>query len=290
MTHRHGVWNSKLKLWAMCRHPSCLQRPLGQLRRSHLVVRLQAEHLVCFHSVHLLVQRLGAAPVRCRGCNPRLDVTSKGLRGKQGFVHHSGAKQTGGIKMKLACWFISAAARIKGLPAPRLHRQPIMPACFVSVAVKPPPVFQDVLHHFSRIMPSSGQHCRIKRCCKKGGNVPFTWFLCCSFLLKYSSEGKWGVRGQAKLPLFSFFLFHFNLWHRTKEKGDTPKLNYRLCAVWRRRPHDFRNRKNNKTNQKKAIPTPTHFNLLFVWFLACWHRLTIWNCIHFFSLPLLKST
>lgn len=161
MTHRLGVWNSKLKLWAMWRHLSCLQRPLGQLRRRHLVVTGRGTLFALRHqpvsltadptalnltstdgkrtreSVHLLVQRLGA-PVRCRGCNPRLDVTSKGLRGKRGFVHHSRAKQTGRIKMKLACWFISAAARIKGLPAPRLHRQPIMPACFVSVAVKPP--------------------------------------------------------------------------------------------------------------------------------------------------------
>lgn len=68
-----------------------------------------------------------SAPIWPRGRNPRLDITSKNLKGQWRFVHHSRVKQTGkggGIKMKLACRFISSAVRIKGLPAPRLHRQP----------------------------------------------------------------------------------------------------------------------------------------------------------------------
>lgn len=40
--------------------------------------------------------------------------------------------------MKLACLFIRAAERIKGLPAPCLHGRATAPACFVSGAFKPP--------------------------------------------------------------------------------------------------------------------------------------------------------
>lgn len=61
----------------------------------------------------------------------------KASKAREEFVHQSGAKRTGGIKMKLACLFISAAERIKGPPAPCLRGRATTPAGFVSGAFKP---------------------------------------------------------------------------------------------------------------------------------------------------------
>lgn len=72
---------------------------------------------------------------QCRGSNPWLGITSNGLEGEQGFVHHSRSKQTGkgegggGIKMKRTGRFISTVVRIKGPPLPCRHHQPT--ACMV---------------------------------------------------------------------------------------------------------------------------------------------------------------
>lgn len=74
------------------------------------------------------------AEAQRRGCI----LHQKASKPCEGFFHHSRAKQTRGIKMKLACRFISSAVWIKGLPAPCLHHQPTPPSCFLSVAFKPP--------------------------------------------------------------------------------------------------------------------------------------------------------
>lgn len=99
-----------------------------------------------------------------------------------------------------------------------------------------------------------------------------------------------GRGGQGSHFFFLFFFTStFGIGQRRKETHLNSITGFVLCRGGGHTTPDTR--KTTKQNKKKNSPTPTHFNLLFVWFLACWQRLPIWNCIHFFfPLPLLKST
>lgn len=154
-----------------------------------------------------------------------------------------------------------------------------------------------MLHHFSRIMPSSDRHCRIRSACKVDDK--FLWSL-----IRFTSgmvRAGWG--GSCRWGGQSIRFIPFPIQPLPSNKGERGHTQTQLQALfcvegWGGEGHMTADKEKKNKTETTHISTPTHFHFPFFLFffiffntavLALPCLCTMWNCIPPFFF-VLKST